>query len=105
MGSSPIIHYYGERRFLNHEGYEIPYRCLLPINIDNLIVVGRCMSSDQRAFESWRAMATIFTIGEAGGTAAALSVDQNVHTKKLDYKALKNQLILQGAEIGQGKKN
>lgn len=105
MASSPIIHYYGERRFLNHEGYEIPYRCLLPINVDNLIIVGRCMSSDQIAFESWRAMAHILAIGEAGGTAASLSAAQNVQPKKLDIEVLRKQLISQGAEIGQGKIN
>lgn len=103
MASSPIIHYYGERRYLKHEGYEIPYRCLLPMDADNLIVVGRCMSSDQIAYESWRAMAHIMAIGEAGGTAAALSSVHNIEPKKLDYRALQKQLTVQGAEIGQGR--
>lgn len=103
MAANPIIQYYGYRRYLEHEGYEIPYRCLLPQKIDGLIVAGRCMSSDQQAYESWRAMAHVMAIGEAAGTAAALSAKNGVEPKKLDVKALQEQLIRQGAEIGQGK--
>jgi len=103
MASSPIISYYGYRRYLEHEGYEIPYRCLLPQKVDGLIVSGRCMSSDQQAYESWRAMAHVMAIGEASGTAAALAVECNVEPKQLDIKKLQNQLVKQGAEIGQGK--
>lgn len=105
MASSPIIHYYGYRRFLEHEGYEVPYRCLLPKNVENLLVAGRCMSSDQRAYESWRAMAHVMAIGEATGVAAALSIEQNVTPKNLDVAYLQKKLIKQGAEIGQSKVN
>jgi hypothetical protein len=104
MASSPVIHYYGYRRFLNHEGYDIPYRCILPQRASNLIVTGRCISSDQVAYESWRAMAHIFAIGEAGGTAAALAAKQRVEPKELNIQALQKQLIEQGAEIGQGRR-
>ena len=104
MGANPIIRFYGYRRFLDHEGYDIPYRCILPKKIDNLLVVGRCMSSDQRAYESWRAMAHVMPVGEAAGTAAALCVKQGVNPKQLDVKALQKRLLEQGAEIGQGRK-
>jgi hypothetical protein len=105
MASSPIIHYYGYRRFLTHEGYEIPYRCLLPQKVNSLIVAGRCMSSDQRAYESWRAMAHIMAIGEAAGVASALSADSGVDPKQLDIQLLRSKLIEQGAEIGQNRNN
>ncbi|UCF96082.1 MAG: FAD-dependent oxidoreductase [Spirochaetaceae bacterium] len=104
MASSPVIHYYGYRRFLEHEGYEIPYRCMLPQGVDNLIVSGRCISSDQIAYESWRAMAHVMAIGEAAGTAAALSVKQHAEPKDLNIQTLQKQLVEQGAEIGQGRK-
>jgi hypothetical protein len=104
VAANPIIHFYGYRRFLEHEGYDIPYRCILPKKVANLLVVGRCMSSDQRAYESWRAMAHIMPIGEAAGMAAALSIERGVEPKELDVKALQEKLIDQGAEIGQGRK-
>ncbi len=103
LASNPVIHYYGYRRFLTHEGYDIPYRCLVPKSVDGLLVAGRCMSSDQIAFESWRAMAHVFCIGEGAGVAAALSARQGVIPRHVDIKAVQKQLIAQGAEIGQGR--
>lgn len=103
MAANPVIHYYGYRRFLEHEGYDIPYRCLVPRVVDHLLVVGRSMSSDQIAYESWRAMAHILAIGEAAGTAAALSVSQQVAPRQVDVRAVQAQLIRQGAEIGQSR--
>lgn len=101
MGVNPVIHYYGYRRFLKHQGYEIPYRVLLPKEVDGLLFCGRCLSSDQIAYESWRAMAHILAIGEGAGTAAALAVKSNVSLRNVNIKALQKQLIMQGSEIGQ----
>ncbi len=103
MGANPVIHYYGYRRFLEHEGYEIPYRCLVPEKLDGLLIAGRCMSSDQIAYESWRAMGHILPIGEGAGTAAALAVKSNVEPRNVDIEALKARLIENGAEIGQSR--
>lgn len=105
MSACPIISYYGYRRYLEHEGYEIPYRCLLPQKVEGLIVAGRCISSDQQSYESWRAMAPTMSIGEAAGTSAALCVKARKSPKELDVEMLRDQLIRQGAEIGQNKKD
>jgi hypothetical protein len=104
MSACPIINYYGYRRYLEHEGYEIPYRSLLPQKVEGLIVAGRCISSDQQSYESWRAMAPTMSIGEAAGTAAAISVKTKKKPKEIDVEMLRDQLIKQGAEIGQNKK-
>lgn len=101
---NPVIHYYGYRRFLEHEGYDIPYRCLVPKKVDGLLVVGRCMSSDQVAYESWRAMAHIFATGEAAGVAAALCAAENVAPRRADVRKIQCLLIERGAEIGQGRR-
>lgn len=105
MSACPIISYYGYRRYLKHEGYEIPYRCLLPGKVEGLIVAGRCISSDQQSYESWRAMAPTMSIGEAAGTSAALCVKTGKSPKELDVAMLREQLISQGAETGQNKKD
>lgn len=104
MSACPIISYYGYRRYLEHEGYEIPYRCLLPQKVEGLIVAGRCISSDQQSYESWRAMAPTMCIGEAAGTSAALCIKTKRSPKEIDVEMLRSQLIRQGAEIGQNKK-
>jgi len=105
MSACPIISYYGYRRYLEHTGYEIPYRCLLPQKVEGLIVAGRCISSDQQSYESWRAMAPVMCIGEAAGTAAALCIETKKSPKELDVSMLRERLIRQGAEIGQNKKD
>ena len=104
MSACPIISYYGYRRYLKHEGYEIPYRCLLPQKVEGLLVAGRCISSDQQSYESFRAMAPTMCLGEAAGTAAAICVKSQKSPKEIDVELLRNQLIQQGAEIGQNKK-
>ena len=104
MSACPIISYYGYRRYLEHEGYEIPYRCLLPQKVEGLLVAGRCISSDQQSYESWRAMAPTMCLGEAAGTAAALSVKSKKSPKEINVGMLRDQLIKQGAEIGQNNK-
>lgn len=102
MAANPVINYYGYRRFLTHEGYQIPYRCLVPKKAENLLVVGRCMSSDQIAFESWRAMAHVLALGEAAGVAAAVSTQDGVNVRNVDVAKVQRLLVEQGAEIGQG---
>ncbi|MCJ7446128.1 MAG: FAD-dependent oxidoreductase [Bacteroidales bacterium] len=104
MSACPIINYYGYRRYLEHEGYEIPYRCLLPQKVEGLLVAGRCISSDQQSYESFRAMAPTMCLGEAAGTAAALCVKLQKSPKEINVEMLRDQLIKQGAEIGQNKK-
>ena len=54
--------------------YQIPYRCLYSVNIDNLFLAGRAISASHLAFGSTRVMATCGVIGQAVGTAAALCV-------------------------------
>ena len=99
ISSSAIIHYYGYRRYLTHEGYDIPYRCLLPKGLDGLLVAGRCISGEQQAYESFRAMIPIMAIGQAAGTAAALSARGGVAPRALDVCLLQDALVSQGAEL------
>ena len=58
------------------------------------------MSSDQQAYESWRAMAHILAIGEAAGIAAALCVETKSAVRALDVSLLQKKLIEQNCEIG-----
>ncbi len=99
ISSCPIIHYYGYRRFLEHEGYDIPYRCLVPKKVDNLLIAGRCISSEQQPYESHRSMAPTMAIGQAAGTAAALCALNNEKPRILDISLLQQTLISQGVEL------
>ena len=65
--------------YIGHDGapsgltYGIPWRCLLPTEIENLVVAGRCLSATHDAHASVRSMAQCMAMGQAAGTAAALS--------------------------------
>jgi hypothetical protein len=99
ISSCPIIHYYGYRRYLKHEGYDIPYRCLVPLEVEGLLVAGRCISSEQQPYESHRAMVPIMAIGQSAGTAAALACQEHVRPRALDVRRLQAALLAQGAEL------
>ncbi len=99
ISSCAIIHYYGYRRYLEHEGYDIPYRALVPKEVDGLLVTGRCISSEQQPYESHRAMIPMMAIGQASGVAAALAAKQGVRPRDLDIALLQHTLIGQGAEL------
>jgi hypothetical protein len=99
ISSCAIIHYYGYRRYLEHEGYDIPYRCLVPQGVDGLLVAGRCISSEQQPYESHRAMVPIMAIGQAAGAAAALCTQAGCAPRQLDVPRLQETLRAQGAEL------
>jgi hypothetical protein len=54
--------------------YDIPYRTILPQNISNLLVAGRCHSATAMAAASTRVTVTAMALGEAAGCAAAMGV-------------------------------
>jgi hypothetical protein len=83
----------------NNRYYEIPYRILLPLKINNLLVAGRCVSATHEAAGSLRVMPPCFATGQAAGTAAALSIKKNVTPKQLDYKELQKTLISQNVVL------
>ena len=102
ISSCPFISYYGYRRYLEHEGYDIPYRCLVPKRIENLLIAGRCISSEQQPYESHRAMVPIMAIGQAAGVGAALSCQTGSSPRRLHVPSLQDALLAQGAELRQG---
>jgi hypothetical protein len=103
ISSCAIIHYYGYRRYLKHEGYDIPYRCLVPKKIDNLLVAGRCLSSEQQPYESHRAMIPMMATGQAAGTAAALCCTTQRRPRDIRVPVLQDMLISQNVELRRGK--
>ena len=89
-------HYY----FKDGDFYTIPYRSLIPKGICNMLVAGRCISSDHGAQASYRIMPTVCTIGEAAGTAIAIASKDGVTTREIDIKKLQKTLKDNGAYIG-----
>ncbi|OZM77138.1 FAD-dependent oxidoreductase [Pseudonocardia sp. MH-G8] len=81
--------------------YEIPYRSLVPRDIDQLLVAGRCASASHEAMAAIRVMPPAFAMGEAAGAAAALAVEAAVTARKIDIGALQRRLLIGGAYLGE----
>ncbi len=79
--------------------YDIPYRCLVPKKVENLLVAGRCISATREAQGSIRIMPCCMVTGQAAGTAAALSLEKKVALKDLDIPILQKRLLEQGAVV------
>ena len=91
--------YHGRRTFFNHEGFDIPYRSLVPRKIDGLVLTGRCISCEQAPFQSARSMAPAMAVGHASGCAAALAANRGVPPRRLNVKAIQKLLVEQKAEL------
>jgi hypothetical protein len=81
--------------------YHIPYRILLPAGIDNLLTAGRCVSCTHVALGSLRVMVPCMGMGEAAGTAAALSLQRAEPPRALDIGVLHEHLRRQGCILNE----
>ncbi len=79
--------------------YEIPYRCLVPLQVDDLLVAGRCISVTHEALASTRLTPTIMTLGQAAATAAVQSLQASVPPRHVDTDALRASLVAQGVDL------
>ena len=80
--------------------YDIPFRSLVPLAVENLLVAGRCISTTHEAMSSTRVMATCMALGEAAGRAAGLAVRQNSYPRDIDVRQLQKELLEKGAFLG-----
>lgn len=85
--------------FKDGEYYQIPYRCLIPKNAENILVVGRCISCDHGAQASLRIMPVVASIGEAGGIAIALAKKNGASTQSINIKELQSILKNNGLSV------
>jgi hypothetical protein len=88
-----------EWKFLENEDdyYTIPVRCLLPLNVQNLLVAGRCMSATHVAQASTRVIAQAFAMGETAGILASQSADSKTIPQEIPTGQVRNELRQHGA--------
>jgi len=80
--------------------HDIPYRCLVPKDVNDLLVAGRCVSATFEAQAAIRVQANCRALGEAAGTAAAMCVAEGVTPRRLNRPRLIERLRAQGARAG-----
>ncbi len=86
-------------RYGQGESYGIPFRCLVPRNLTNVLVAGRCVSTDRYMQSSIRVMPGCFITGQAIGAAAAICVQQTCDTRSFPVAELQRRLKEQGAYL------
>ena len=79
---------------------QLPYRMILPLQIDNLLVAGRCASMTHGGQSAARVSGPCFVMGQAAGTAAHLALKAGVAPRKLDVASLQRNLERDGAYLG-----
>lgn len=80
--------------------YGVPYRCLLPKDVEGLLLAGRCISADSPAAGAIRVMPPAMAIGQAAGVAAALCLNGGAAPATLEYSDLRNALLEQKVYLG-----
>jgi hypothetical protein len=77
--------------------HDIPYRCLVPRNVENLLIAGKPISTDRDAYH--RFLQQTMVTGQAAGVAAALCAKKNITPRELekDVSELQKILLQQGA--------
>ncbi len=69
--------------------YTIPYRSLIPLGIDNLVIAGRPISTTHEAHSACRVMPICANIGEAAGIACAYAIKNNVKPRNADVAEIR----------------
>ena len=77
----------------------MPYRALIAPEYPNLLVAGRCISTDRQALASLRVMASCMGTGQAAGVAAAQSITENRDVQNIDIETLVGTVRKLGAII------
>ena len=87
LDKTGIQHKWGQKN-----EYTIPYGCLLPKNVEGLLLSGRNISGSHLAHSNYRIMSVCMALGEAAGVAAALSVKQNKILRDIDVKDIQSRV-------------
>lgn len=79
--------------------YEIPYRSLLPKQVEQILVAGRCISADHAAHARSRNMPACMATGQAAGVAASVAIDMGVNVRDVDVALVQTKLRALGMPL------
>ena len=76
------------------EAYGIPYRCLIPVGRDNLLVAGKCAGFSHIAASSCRLSRTMMSLGHAAGFASGIAAKKDIPVRNVPVKRIQAELNL-----------
>jgi hypothetical protein len=81
--------------------HDVPFRSIIPVEVDQLLFAGRCISATHVAASAGKSMGNCIATGHAAGLAAALSVQQSIAPRALDVALLQSRLRADGVNLEQ----
>lgn len=81
------------------ESYGIPYRCLIPQKLTNVLTAGKCISADRQMQASVRVMPGCYITGQAAGIAASLACRRGGQTRDIDIHQLQSLIMEAGGYL------
>jgi hypothetical protein len=82
-----------QKKFPQKKAYTIPYGCLVPLEVDGLLLAGRNISGTHLAHSNYRIMPVCANVGQSAGVAASLCIKNNLQPRKLPINLLQSRLI------------
>ena len=82
---------------LDYSKIYVPYRCLVPKEVEGLLVACRAFSSDDIANDGFNLVPHCMCFGQAAGNAAAIAVQKGISVRDVPYAELKEKLLAGGA--------
>ena len=79
--------------------FEGPYGCMVPLEVDNLLVAGRCVAGDMVSHAAMRNMMACTVTGQGAGVAAAVSIRRGSSTAEVELAAVQAELGRQGVRL------
>jgi len=82
--------------------HQVPYRAIVPEQIDGLLAAGRCISASHEGAAAGKSMGNCFATGHAAGIAAAVSSKTKKQPRELDVKKIQELLRKDGVDLTKG---
>jgi hypothetical protein len=82
----------GHVRLSRMKIHDVPYRALLPVSVDGLLVAGRCISATHVAASAGKSMGNCFATGHAAGIASAMAAKEGIVAREVSVNAIQEAL-------------
>lgn len=82
--------------------HQVPYRALVPSQVNGLLAAGRCISTTHAGMSAGKSMGNCFATGHACGIAGALACEQGKNPRDLDVKEIQRRLTQDGVDLNRG---
>jgi hypothetical protein len=92
----------GHVRLSRMKIHDVPYRALLPVSVDGLLVAGRCISATHVAASAGKSMGNCFATGHAAGIASALAAKTGKVPREVPVPRIQEALRKDGVDLDFG---